>query len=361
MQTLAALRAELDTVDEQLISVIARRQSLVAEIGRTKRAAGRQLRDFKREREVIEHVRAAAQGKGLNPDLGESLMRALIDASLTTQEQQGITAHAAGDGLRALVLGGNGRMGRWFASFLDQQGFQVDVCDPSGAPDGFNRWVGPPTQVHDLIVVAAPLGESNAVMLALSEQAPRAVVLEIASIKEPLKPGIAALQAAGVAVASLHPLFGPAVNLLAGKHVILCDLGSDRANALARSLFTPTMATISEVPLDEHDQLMAWILALSHLSNLVFAQAIGQSGISAESLKRCASSTFERQTRIAADVVQESAQLYFEIQRANPHNAVARQALKTALSAYVDAIENGDAAEFAALMQGSAGFMQALA
>ena len=38
MQTLAELRAELDTVDEKLISVIARRQALVAEIGRIKRA-----------------------------------------------------------------------------------------------------------------------------------------------------------------------------------------------------------------------------------------------------------------------------------------------------------------------------------
>ena len=361
MQTLAELRAELDTVDEKLISVIARRQALVAEIGRIKRANGRQLRDFKREREVIEHIRAAAEGNALSPDLAENLMRTLIDASLATQEQQGLLAHAAGDGLRALVIGGNGRMGRWFSGFLDQQGFKVDVQDPSGTPAAFSNWQGAPDDAHDLIVVAAPLGASNGVLKALSEQRPCGVVLEIASIKEPLKGGIEALRAAGVDVASLHPLFGPSTNLLAGKHVILCDLGSDRANALARSLFTPTLATLSEVPLDEHDRLMAWILALSHLSNLAFAQAINGSGVAAETLKRCASSTFERQTRIAADVVQESAELYFEIQQFNPHNASARAALSSALAAYGQAIDQNDAAAFTALMVGSRAYLEALA
>ncbi len=361
MVTLADLRAELDTVDEQLISVIARRQALVAQIGEIKRAAGRQLRDFKREREVIEHVRDAAASQGLDPNLGESLMRALIDASLTTQEQQGLSAHAAGDGLCALVIGGNGRMGRWFSAFLEQQGYQVQVQDPSGVPPGLQAWDGDVADHHDLVVVAAPLGATNAILQRLSTQAIRGVVLEIGSIKAPLKPGIEALQASGIAVASLHPLFGPMVNLLAGKHLILCDLGSARANALARSLFAPTLATISEVALDEHDRLMAWILALSHLSNLTFAHALSSSGLDPQTLKRCASSTFERQSAIATDVVQESAQLYFEIQQLNDHNAPVRQALAEALSEYSEAIEQNDVHAFARLMGGSVDFMRALA
>jgi chorismate mutase / prephenate dehydrogenase len=322
--TLADLRAHLDLVDADLIRIIAERQRIVADIGALKRSQGRALRDFKREREVIENVRGAAERAGLDAALGESVMRALIDASLTKQEQQGLSAHAQGDGQRALVIGGNGRMGRWFAAFLEQQGYSVDIDDPSGTPDGYRAWRGAPAADHDLIVVAAPLKSSNAVLERLAGERPSGVVLEIGSIKTPLQAGVRALRDAGVDVGSVHPLFGPSANLLAGKHVIVCNLGSARATALAHSLFAPTLAQLSEIELDEHDRLMAWILALSHFSNLAFAGALASSGLSIALLERCASSTFERQCRIAADVVAESPELYFEIQSANPHNAAAR-------------------------------------
>ena len=56
----------------------------------------------------------------------------LIRSSLTTQEQASVVARGAGSGRRALVIGGGGKMGRWFADFLASQGFAVEVADPAG-------------------------------------------------------------------------------------------------------------------------------------------------------------------------------------------------------------------------------------
>ena len=35
-------------------------------------------------------------------------------------------------GQRALVIGGAGKIGGWFAQFLGSQGFRVEIADPAG-------------------------------------------------------------------------------------------------------------------------------------------------------------------------------------------------------------------------------------
>ena len=159
MRPLSELRSELDAVDADLITAIARRQALVAEIGRWKHAQGKQLRDFQREREVIAHVRQRAENAGLDPAIAEQVMKLLIESSLTTQEQDRVRLAGQGGGRRALVIGGNGRMGRWFVRFLAAQGFDVEVADPTGAPEGVagrDDWKDGALD-QDLIVVAAPM------------------------------------------------------------------------------------------------------------------------------------------------------------------------------------------------------------
>ena len=63
-------------------------------------------------------------------------METLIRSSLTTQERARVRAEGQGLGQRALVIGGAGKMGRWFVEFLDSQGFDVTVADPVTTPPG---------------------------------------------------------------------------------------------------------------------------------------------------------------------------------------------------------------------------------
>ena len=118
MSDLASLRAELDAVDADLIGAIAKRQAIVAEIGRVKQGSGQQLRDYRREAQVLANVRESAHRAGLNPSLAENVMKQLIEASLVNQEQRRVHHSTEGTDKRALILGGNGKMGRWFAQFL---------------------------------------------------------------------------------------------------------------------------------------------------------------------------------------------------------------------------------------------------
>ncbi len=134
--TLDDLRRRINEIDDEMLALVAERKQLSGEVARVKRSTGRATRDYEREREVILAARNKASQLGVAPDLAEEMMRLLIRNSLTTQEQLSVVAKGTGSGRRVLVIGGAGKMGRWFAEFLASQGFSVEVADPNGGPPG---------------------------------------------------------------------------------------------------------------------------------------------------------------------------------------------------------------------------------
>ena len=350
---LKALRDELDQVDGELVGLAARRQQIVAEIGRIKQAGGRQLRDFRREREVLDRVRARASKTGLDPQVAEDLLTRLIDASLTQQEQDRVRAAGRGEGRQALVIGGSGLLGAWLVGFLDSQGFAVSVADPqadAAAPGSFSDWRQAPLDA-ELIVVSTPPRVSADIIEGLAERKVPGLVFDVGSIKSPLIPALRHAALSGLNVCSIHPMFGPDTQLLSGRHVLLMDVGCRAAVDQAAALFVDTMAEVVEVDLGEHDRLMALVLGLSHALNVAFFTALVRSGIEASQLAGISSTTFKRQLDIARDVAAENPELYHEIQRLNEHGGLARHALTEAVRVLAQASEADDAAAFKDLMQ----------
>ena len=351
--TLADLRRRLNEIDRQLLTLVSERQAVSREVARVKRDTGYPTRDYQREREVILNVRQVAAELGVSPALAESLLRLLIRSSLTTQEQASVAAKGTGSGRRALVIGGSGKMGRWFVEFLASQGFGVEVADPAGAPPGATLipdWRTSDLK-HDFIVVATPLGAADAILRELALRRPPGVVFDVGSLKSPLRAGLMALKSHGCRVTSIHPMFGPGTELLSGRHVVFIDLGDAQALAAARALFAPTMAEQVVMSLDEHDRLIAYVLGLSHALNIAFFTALAESGEAAPRLARMSSTTFDAQLDVAAKVAQESPELYYEIQSLNDYGAESLEALSQAVATLRTAVLSRDHDRFVALMK----------
>ena len=356
--TLDELRAQLNTLDGELLTLIARRQAISREVAEAKRAIGKPTRDYEREREVILGVRARAEQLGLPGELAERVLRLLIRSSLTTQEQASVASQGAGTGRQVLVIGGAGKMGGWFVQFMASQGFTVQVADPSGIPSGAAPGIPaiadwrqlPDLAVFDFIVVATPLSATGPILNELALRRPRGVVFDLGSLKSPLRGGLNALKAAGCKVTSLHPMFGPDTELLSGRHVIFVDLGSPAALEAARALFAPTMAEQVVMGLDEHDRLIAYVLGLSHALNIAFFTALAESGEAAPRLARLSSTTFDAQLDVAGNVAEESPELYYEIQALNDYGAESLEALAGAVDRLRQAVLSRDQPAFKALM-----------
>jgi chorismate mutase/prephenate dehydrogenase len=361
MTELDTLRNALAEVDRRLIEAIAARQTIARAIGQRKEAEASGLRDFAQEKRVLERGRSLARDAGVGGDLAERVLELCIEASLTAQEEQRVTHRSGGSGKRVLVIGGGGRMGSWLVGFLLTQGFRVEVADPAGTDQEVSwiaDWRDSPLD-HDLVIVTAPLRASAIILHELAGRRPGGVVLDVGSLKAPLQGGLGALRAAGVRVTSIHPLFGPDTRLLAGRHVVIVDLGVPEANAAARALFAPTMAEVVTMDLERHDRIMARVLGLSHALNIAFLGVLAGGDSKADELARLSSTTFARQLAVATPVARENPRLYFEIQHLNPFGVEVLDALALVVARLRDTIRSGDEAGFVGLMEAGRRWSQA--
>ncbi len=357
---LESLRQRLSEVDAQLVELVAQRQRIVGDISRHKLQEGIATRDYQREKRVLDGARERAVAFGLSPDLAEQILKLLIQSSLTSQEQARVVAEGQGSGRSALVIGGAGQMGRWFSDYLASQGFAVTVADPAEAPPGYahiDDWRADDLAA-DVIVVAAPIGITADILAQLAERKPAGLILDIGSLKSPLRAGLDKLVAAGCQVTSIHPMFGPDTRLLSDRHVVFVDLGVPDATRAARRLFASTMVQQIEMSLDDHDRLIAYVLGLSHALNIAFFTALAESGELVPRLKEMSSTTFDAQLKVADLVAHDNPSLYFEIQALNDFGGAALTALCEASERIRDLVERGDEDGFVALMEAGRQYME---
>jgi chorismate mutase/prephenate dehydrogenase len=331
---LEALRERIRRLDESLLEAVAERLALGRRAGDLKRRQGSPIVDYAQEKAVLDRARALASARGLDPRLAEDLFQRLIRASLTAQDEDSVRHAGIGQGRSAVIAGGAGRMGRWMDRFLQAQGFTTRVSDPTASPED-NDAAQALLPRADLVVCAAPPAAIARLYDAWAASPPRGVVVDIASIKTPLLEPIAALQAAGGRVASMHPMFGPATVLLRDCDILLCDTGDAAALRDVERLFEPTMARLVRLPLAEHDRVMADLLSLAHAAAIAFALALPSSA------HPVGSTTFQALEGLAAAVVRESPEVYYEIQAKNPHSAAAVLRLAEALDRLMGAAAGG--------------------
>jgi chorismate mutase/prephenate dehydrogenase len=195
-------------------------------------------------------------------------------------------------------------------------------------------------------VVAAPLRPSNDILLELAELKPQGLIFDIGSLKSPMRAGLDALRANGCKVCSVHPMFGPSELGLSGRHILFVDVGNKQAIDEARALFAHTAADCVELSLEEHDEVMAWVLGLSHLVNIAFAGTLAQSGEAVPLLKQISSSTFNAQLNVAIQVVSENPHLYYEIQQGNVNTTEVSRHFRKVLDELIRAVAENEEAVF---------------
>ncbi len=84
---LRQLREEIDILDYQIIELLGKRAEIVTLIGQQKQNRT-QLRDYHREREVLQRLRGVATNKGLDPDFIEQIYQVFFTYYTSRQEAQ---------------------------------------------------------------------------------------------------------------------------------------------------------------------------------------------------------------------------------------------------------------------------------
>jgi chorismate mutase/prephenate dehydrogenase len=287
------------------------------------------------------------------------LTATLIQYSCLLQEefQSRNRQPAPGSQRQVLVVGGLGPMGGWCAQFFETFGHSVSLSDVKAGPSPYPmvKDLAEGLSRAEVVVLATPISRTAEILDQITEMASRsgtrALVFDICSLKTPLLPAIEKARAAGVRIASAHPMFGPSVELLSGRNILICDAGQSEAADEVERLFKDCTAKLVRIPLAQHDRQMAYILGVSHLTRLVFAETCADGGIPFEDLAGIGSTTFNAQVKVSEAVLKENPDLYYEIQAENRFSSRLVANMENAIARYARAVRNSDRAGFKALME----------
>lgn len=352
--SLLKLRHQVDRTDRAITTAIGRRLRLAHSIGRTKRDAGISLRDFATEDRVLRRWRTQLRAVGVTEARSEALARWMIEESLRVQESiPGRARKRRPPGERIGVVGGSGGMGRWLVEFLTDSAHEVRILDPRASPADPRTMSSLEEMLGEcqMVAFATPIRATPALLEQAIDSRPEAVLFDVLSVKAPIVPIVEEGCRRGCRISSAHPMFGPSARTLSGRNLLLVSCGVREADAAVRALFTPTALTITEVPLARHDRLIAESLGLAHAVNLLFLSALASDPMTPLDLATAASTTFHRQSSLAAAVAREGPELYLDIQSLNPHSGEVYSELRAALDRLVDIVERKDLGEFRALLE----------
>ncbi len=221
-------------------------------------------------------------------------------------------------------MGAAGRMGGWLSQYFARRGKSVTLYDKRHAEARkLARKLGQlasddlsdALRESDMIFVSVSLDATPSVIEDLSNYlAGRKVIAEIASLKTDSVKALRTLKGKCSAALSIHPLFGPGVKSLRGKRIAFIPVFDREAELhLAKTLFPG--ADLIEMGADEHDQVMAATLGLTHFINAVYAKIIYDEG--PERLRRLAGTSFALQQLVSQSIFHDDPSLLAAIQMGN--------------------------------------------
>jgi len=312
------LRKEIERIDAKILELVSQRSQASFEIGLVKQKDGLPVRDKSREERVKQTYAKRARETGSDPDVAVKIAELLISDSARIQTRKTRKDLA---GKEALVVGGSGRMGSWLCRRLSNRGATVKVWDPRGKLEGYEN-VGalkPAVRNSDIVVISSPLGIAPAELKLVLKANPNGLVFDVCSVKSHIAQQLRSAARSGVDIASVHPMFGPNAPTPKGRNVIICDCGSAKGVILAEKLFSRAGANVVKMPIEKHDELMAYVLGLPHLSSLLFATMLAESGQSIAALRDAQGPSFERMLAASRELARESVRVYHDIQALNPN------------------------------------------
>ncbi|MBP9842347.1 MAG: prephenate dehydrogenase/arogenate dehydrogenase family protein [Simkaniaceae bacterium] len=137
------------------------------------------------------------------------------------------------------------------------------------------------------------------------------LLLDITSLK--MAP-CAAMLKAKCSVIGMHPLFGPSIDTLQGKHLAFCPVRPGPWKEIVLSWFQG--AEIIETTPEHHDEMMAMTQALVHFINMAFITLLKEK-MPLKELSPFATPTYDMQLNLARRILSGSPALYASIQREN--------------------------------------------
>ena len=257
--------------------------------------------------------------------------------------------------MKIAIIGGSGKMGRWFANFLIKEGKEVIIT-------GRNQrklleakqqlGVEAATNVEavkraEVILLSVPIDDFEEVVKQVSPYIlPEQIIIDITSIKQSpieimhkhIKQGL---------TLGVHPMFGAGARGITNQNFVLTPTNKDE-RALAqkvREYLETRGARVTLMTPRQHDEMMSVILGLSHFIAIVSADTL----LSLDKLKlmrAISGSTYKVWLTLVESVITEDPEFCASLQMSLPDGGKVKKLFQGRLEYWTGLVENQDRRKF---------------
>jgi len=209
------------------------------------------------------------------------------------------------------IIGVNGKMGQWFASYFHKIGFEVIGFDLNNdIKEKFitkaNSLVGAILKT-DYVLLCTPTKRTPEIIRLIAKEMQRgAYLIEISSQKFKTAQTLLKIPSR-VNPICIHPMFGPGTKNIDNKNIIIIPIKDVKKELDIIKLLFPK-ANFVTIDAAEHDKKIAVILGLTHIINIAFANILAKDEKTSLT-EKMAGTTFKAQKIISESILTESPEL----------------------------------------------------
>jgi len=262
--------------------------------------------------------------------------------------------------VKIAIIGGSGKMGRWFAGFLLKEGMEVTISGRNQTKlQEASQQLGveladtvEAVKQAEVILLSVSMDSFEEVIKQIAPHIrPEQVIIDITSIKESpieimhkhIKQGV---------TLGVHPMFGPGARDITNQNFILTPTNKDE-NTLAqkvREYLETRGARVTLMTPRQHDEMMSVVLGLSHFIALVSADTL-LSLDKATALRAVSGSTYKLLLTLAESVIAEDPEFCASLQMKLPNRDKVNRLLQSKLEDWSDIVANRDRQKFTQKMK----------
>ncbi len=234
------------------------------------------------------------------------------------------------------IIGGHGRMGKFFTNQLLGVGHQVNAM-------GNSDWQNADAFLAeaDLVLISVPIEATvDIIKRAAKYLNPDAALADITSIKA--KPVEAMLKYHPGPVMGLHPMFGPNVESFAGQKIVICSGRNDKAFQWLLELMQTHSGDLIYCTPEEHDRMMVMIQATRHFCRLSQGVFLAEEEINIDRSLSMSTPGYRDEIDIVKRLFKQSPQLCVDIMLATEERCQAISSLADTYKRLANLVENKD-------------------
>jgi chorismate mutase/prephenate dehydrogenase len=331
---LSKLRDQIDSVDQQIINLLAQRLALVSKVGEVKTEHGLPIYVPAREASMLAKRKEEAEKQGVPASLIEDVLRRIMRESYANENDSGFKT-VNPQMKRIVIIGGNGLLGQRFVEMFELSGYQVDIL-------GRSNW-DQAEQICSkagLVIVGAPIDVTVSVIDQLTFLPDDCILTDITSIKAaPLE---AMLKVHNGPVVGLHPMFGPDISSFAKQVIAYSDGRDPDKYQWLIDQMKIWGAHLQPVDAKKHDESMTLIQALRHFTSFVYGVHLHEVNADLEQLLDLSSPIYRLELAMVGRLFAQEPALYADIILAQPNNLRMIKRYHQQFSDAITLLENGD-------------------